>query len=193
MAKALPRIGLHVFGASGSGTTTIAGAVAERLDLLHLDADNYYWVPTDPPFQEKTDPAGRAPRILDDVRHHRRWILSGSLCSWGQKLEPHFDMAFLVTLDTPTRLARLKNREYERYGERIRPGGDMHDEHVAFLEWAAQYDTGCAPIRSLDMHTRWMAGLACPGVMVSNDGNIEDLLDEVCGHIRRLDSRLSSP
>ena len=31
---------IHIFGASGSGTTTIAKAVSERLGYAHFDSDN---------------------------------------------------------------------------------------------------------------------------------------------------------
>ena len=36
---------VHIFGASGSGTTTIAQAVSEKLGYKHFDSDDYYWYP----------------------------------------------------------------------------------------------------------------------------------------------------
>ena len=44
---------IHIFGASGCGTTTLGDAVAEKLPLTHFDVDDFYWRPTDPPFVEK--------------------------------------------------------------------------------------------------------------------------------------------
>ena len=44
---------IHLFGASGCGATTLGAVLGERLDVPHLEADNYYWVPTDPPFTDK--------------------------------------------------------------------------------------------------------------------------------------------
>ncbi len=32
---------LHIFGASGSGTTTLARALAKRCGWLHLDTDDF--------------------------------------------------------------------------------------------------------------------------------------------------------
>ena len=44
---------IHIFGASGCGTTTLGAAVAEKLALTHFDVDDFYWRLTDPPFVEK--------------------------------------------------------------------------------------------------------------------------------------------
>jgi adenylate kinase family enzyme len=44
---------LVVFGASGSGTTTLGNEVAKRTGFVRLDVDDFYWEKTEPPFQEK--------------------------------------------------------------------------------------------------------------------------------------------
>lgn len=37
-----------ITGASGSGTTTLAAALAAQLHAVHLDADDFFWLPTQP-------------------------------------------------------------------------------------------------------------------------------------------------
>ena len=44
---------LHVFGPSGAGTSTLGRTLAECLASQHFDTDDFYWVPTDPPFRDK--------------------------------------------------------------------------------------------------------------------------------------------
>lgn len=41
---------IHIFGASGSGTTSIGKAVCNKLGYKHFDSDNYLWLPTEEPF-----------------------------------------------------------------------------------------------------------------------------------------------
>ena len=41
---------IHIFGASGSGTTTIAEKVCEHTGYSHFDSDSYFWLPTQDPF-----------------------------------------------------------------------------------------------------------------------------------------------
>jgi adenylate kinase family enzyme len=40
---------IHIFGASGSGTSTFGRALAAELSIRFFDADDYYWLDTDPP------------------------------------------------------------------------------------------------------------------------------------------------
>jgi adenylate kinase family enzyme len=44
---------IHILGASGSGTTTLGAALADRLGHPHVDADSLFWLPTDPPFTDE--------------------------------------------------------------------------------------------------------------------------------------------
>lgn len=37
-------------GRISAGTTTLGVALARRLGLHHLDTDDLYWMPTDPPY-----------------------------------------------------------------------------------------------------------------------------------------------
>ena len=68
----MPRI--HVTGASGSGTTTLGAALAARLHCPHFDADDYFWLPTDPPYEQKRDPALRNASLIRDLSAHRDWV-----------------------------------------------------------------------------------------------------------------------
>lgn len=59
-------------------------------------------------------------------------MLTGSFTQWGDSLINAVDL--IVFLDTPTsvRIKRLDEGEAARHGERILPGGDMHEAHLAF-------------------------------------------------------------
>ena len=43
---------IHVFGASGTGTTTLGRGLAEALHIGQFDTDAYFWLQTDPPFTD---------------------------------------------------------------------------------------------------------------------------------------------
>ncbi|ETX02276.1 MAG: hypothetical protein ETSY1_04195, partial [Candidatus Entotheonella factor] len=83
---------IHLLGASGSGTTTLGRALVERLNCPHFDTDDYFWLPTDPPFTHKRDTPWRQQRLMDDLTTHDAWVLSGSLCGWGDVAIPLFEL-----------------------------------------------------------------------------------------------------
>lgn len=170
---------IHIFGASGSGTSTLGAALARRINGRHLDTDDYYWAETDPPYTEKNEPAQRVAMIQKDVEGLDSWVLSGSICSWGDPLLDSFSLAVFVQLDPTIRMQRLRDREVLRHGDRIQPSGDMRQQHLDFIDWAASYDTAKAPIRSLDLHHRWMKGLNCPILEVNSADPVTALCDQV--------------
>ena len=145
---------IHIFGASGSGTTTLAKEISARFGYFHMDTDDYYWLPTDPMFTIKREKSARLALMKKDIENYEKIVISGSLCDWGDDLIPYFDLAIRMVTDTETRLKRLKEREYRRFGDRIRTGGDMYEEHIKFLKWASEYDTGDITMRSKAKHDK---------------------------------------
>ena len=169
-------LGIHIFGASGSGTTTLGSRIAEELCIEHLDTDDFYWIPTDPPFTSKRDPAERIRLIESRLNEVEGWVLTGSLCNWGDQLVKNFGLAIFMYADQGIRLQRLKIREIGRYGDRIEPDGDMNSIHVEFMDWAASYETAKAPTRSRHLHEGWIETLDCPVLRLDSSIPIDSLV-----------------
>ena len=171
---------IHILGASGSGTTTLGRALATDMGLVHMDTDDYYWLPADPMFTLKR-PIDERLRLMNAAidAADRGVVISGSLTGWGDPLIPRFTC--VIRLDTPieVRIERLKAREYAHFGDRIREGGDMHQAHLEFLAWAAQYDTGDVTMRSKACHDAWMKQLPCTQVFVSGTMPLDVLVRRV--------------
>jgi adenylate kinase family enzyme len=172
---------IHVVGASGSGTTSLAAAVARTLGVPHFDTDEFYWVKTNPPFREKRPIPERLEllgRALDEAGDS--WVLSGSLAGWGDPLVPRFDLVVFLTLDRDVRMARLRAREVIRYGAaRVRAGGDLAEATEDFLAWAARYDDAGPEQRSRVGHEAWLALLPCPVLRLDSSAPIEELCRQV--------------
>jgi len=174
---------IHIVGASGAGTSTLGQSLAREYGYHWLDTDDYFWFPTDPPFSQVRPREERAPLMDAEMQQHPKCVISGSLCDWGDIFIPRFDL--VVFIDTPTeiRIARLRQREYERYGERIRENGDMYAEHIAFIAWAKTYDTNSPPERCRALHEEWLKRLPCPLLRVDGTRPVDELL----GKIREMD------
>jgi len=158
-----------VTGASGSGTTTLGRALAAHLGCAFHDGDDFYWVPTDPPFRSAHDPAIRTSRLLEALQNASISVLAGSVLNWGVELEDSFSLIVFLTVPVEIRLARLKDREMQRFG---RVDSD-------FLAWAAQYDQGTLGGRSLSKHEAWLAKRSCPVLRIDGDTSTECRLARV--------------
>ena len=175
---------IHILGASGSGTTTLGQALAQRLSSPHFDTDDYFWIPTDPPFIEKRERTARRQLLMDDLTAHTSWVVSGSLCGWGDVASPLVELVVFLWILPDLRMQRLHHRERQRFGDRIMPGGDMYEKSQAFLDWAAAYDDGDLTIRSRQLHEQWLSTLPCPILLMEGEYTIEEQLDVLLAEIQ---------
>ncbi len=171
---------VHILGASGSGTTTLAAALAARHGWKHVDTDQVFWLKTDPPFTDIRPRAQRVALMRAELDQAERggaagWVVSGSMCGWGDVFIPRFDLVVFLLLPTPIRLHRLTAREAARYGlDAIAPGGHRHDAFIEFMAWAAQYEEGAPTMRSRALHEQWLAALPCPVLRLEGIQAVED-------------------
>lgn len=175
---------IHIYGASGSGTTTLARYLAENLGYRLIDSDDYYWENTDPPYRQKRPIPERIRLMKEELKQSPKAVISGSLTDWGDPLIPFFTLAVRLVTPVEVRIARIKERERKKFGSRIEPGGDMYETHCQFLDWASGYDTGGLDTRSKAKHDQWEKLLTCPQIILdgnkSLDWNLEQIKKEVC-------------
>ena len=170
---------IHIVGASGSGTSTLGQVLEREYGYKWLDTDGYFWMQTDPPYERPLPHEERVKLMDTAIGQHPKCVISGSLCGWGDVFIPRFDL--VIFLDTPTdiRIERLKNREYKRFDERVRFGGDMYESHIAFLQWAKSYDTGSRPGRCRELHEQWIRRLPCPVLRLDGTKQVDELLEQI--------------
>jgi len=153
-------IRLHILGASGSGTSTLGSELATRLSIKHLDTDNFYWEQSETPFTIKRPIEDRLSMLQTVFDEHADWVLSGSLCSWGDPLISMFTHVVFLYVPWDVRSVRLAQRERTRYGDAaIAPGGQMHEITREFIEWASRYDIAGLEQRSYATHDAWLSKL----------------------------------
>ena len=169
----MPQV-IHIFGASGSGTTTLGVALCRALGYFHMDTDDYFWLPTDPKFTQKRPRDERISLMEEDISRNNNIVLSGALCDWGDVLIPKFTLAVRLETDAALRLKRLSAREHTRFGSRIEPGGDMYRQHQDFLAWAKQYDTGGPEMRSRSKLDLWQKQVTCPLITLDGGRDVQE-------------------
>ncbi|AWB43645.1 hypothetical protein DCC85_05015 [Paenibacillus sp. CAA11] len=167
---------VHIFGASGSGTTTLGSALCRVIPHEHLDSDNYLW---EQKFSQLRPAEKRLALIKEDLEQRQPWILTGAVCGWGDSLKPYFDLVVFLYIPPEIRMERLLKREVERYGDAILPGGSLHEEHVKFMEWASLYDTAGPEVRSRRLHEAWMADLKCPVLRLEEDLTVQERVNRI--------------
>jgi adenylate kinase family enzyme len=168
---------IHIMGASGAGVTTLGRALADTLAISHHDTDDYYWLPTTPPYREKR-PATDRLRLMEELFLGRLdWVLSGSLDGWGDSIVPLLDLVIFLSAPVEVRLKRLRDRESRHFGaDAVLPGGWRHQETEDFIEWASHYDDGSREARSLVRHEAWLATVKCHVMRADSTQALDDIV-----------------
>lgn len=148
-------------GAAGAGTSTLTAALALRFRGVAIEADDLFWLPTQPPYRTKRDPVERNAQFLRQLQELPHAVVAGSVIGWGA--DALFDLVVFLYVDRATRIARLQQRETQRFG-RADP---------EFLSWAGQYDDGPPEGRSLARHESWLRTLSCPVLRLTGDQPVD--------------------
>lgn len=178
---------ISIAGASGTGKTTLAAALAKRLGIPALDSDHYYWQPTQPRFRV-TRPVEERRRLLRvDFDRYQSLVVSGALTgSWGDEWAERLDLVVFLLLPPDVRMARLRAREEQRYGDALRNDHETKANSVEFLAWAEGYDRPGSDASNRQGHEAWLATLSCPVLRLESAGTVEDHINSVVEHMTQL-------
>jgi hypothetical protein len=168
------KLRIYITGASCAGVTTLGQNLSTLLGVRQVDVDDFFWMPTNPPFTTKQPVSERVSLIREELGDED-WVLTGSCIGWGDGLIAHADLIVFVVTATPVRLERLAAREKARFGDRIAPGGDMHGIHVAFREWASQYDNPDFSGRNRAWHEAWISEQTSPVLRMDGVNSAENM------------------
>lgn len=170
---------IHVLGASGSGTTTTAEALAKTLGYVHLDTDNYFWESSDVPFTQKREVKDRIELLENDLLKNKNVVLSGIFYPWGDELTQYFDCLVYVETDRNIRRKRLIKREYDMFGERMLEGGDMHVQFKRFLKWAMNYEENVNEDIGQEKTEQWLSRRNIRLIRVNGVMPIEKITEKI--------------
>lgn len=177
---------IHIFGASGSGVTTLGLALGQHLGIPYFDSDNYFWEKTDPPFTEKVPPEIRNANIKSTLESHPEWIFGGSSLNWGKNVFPDYRLVVFLRIPKTIRLQRIERREYQRYGDTMYQDPIQSAKTQEFLEWCGDYDecTGIAN-RNIHVHEAWLRNLRFPVLRLEGDLSVSERIHAITDWLKK--------
>ena len=170
---------IHIYGASGSGTSTLGRKISDELGYRFMDTDDYFWLPTNPKYTTPRSKEERLALMRQDILENDNVVIAGALTDWGDELIPLFTLAIRLVTDVEIRIERIKKREQEKFGDRIAPNGDMYQQHIEFIRWARKYDTAGVNMRSKAKHDEWQKLLPCRQIVLDGADDLEENFKKV--------------
>lgn len=146
--------GIAIMGLNGCGKSTLAHAIAKRLDFYEMDVEDYYFpeqknsrqAVLEQQYDVKCEYKGELPysmpcsakevqeMIRNDIEKHQQFVISGVTMNWDEDILSVIDVAFILEVPAQERVKRVQHREEVRFGSRVMSGGDMYEQQKAFRD-----------------------------------------------------------
>ncbi len=161
-------MGLIICGLNGSGKSTLGRALAEHLGWRFIDNEDLYFPKQDPRYLY----AGQRPQaeverlLLEAVREDERFVFAAVKGNYGDEVLPYYSCAVLVEVPRKLRLARVRQRSLDKFGDRALPGGDLYEKEQGFIDLISA--------RPEDHTTRWLDTLDIPVLRVDGTRPVQE-------------------
>ncbi len=158
-------MGILICGLNGSGKSTVGKALARRIGYRLIDVEDLYF-PKDDTNYKYGKPRGKEEviSILNAmIEENSQFVFAAVKGDYGEKLIEAIDLAIVIDVPKEIRLKRVYDRSYEKYKDRILPGGDLYEKENAFFS--------AVESRPDNFVTEWLEKTAnCP--VINIDGTL---------------------
>ncbi len=132
------KCGICICGLNGSGKTALSSALAKELNFKHMDIENYYFSPTDTTYSSQKSREEVENLLLDDMQHNSCFVFSAVNGNISKEVNKFYDVVIYLDVPLDIRMARIRQRALDKFGNRILPSGDMYEQEEKFFESAAK-------------------------------------------------------
>lgn len=172
-------IGIQICGLNGCGKSTLGRALAERIDFHFIDNENLYFprTNTDEPY---TNPKSRTDVerfLIDEVSKHPDFVFSAVKGDYGKDIIPMYNYVVVIEVPKEIRSQRVRIRSFQKFGNRMLMGGDLHNQEEAFFQMVDS--------RPDDYIADWLQKVSCPIIRVDGTKPIEDNVEYILQVIDR--------
>lgn len=161
-------MGVIICGLNGTGKSTLGKVLAEKLNFYFIDIEDLYFPKTDPNYIY-TSPRTRKEverLLLQEVKTHKNFILASVKGDYGEDIYSFIQYAVLLEVPKNIRLQRVKNRSFQKFGDRMLLGGDLYEQEEKFFRFVES--------REENTVKEWVKSLKCPVIQIDGTKSIDE-------------------
>lgn len=156
--------GIIVLGANGSGKSTIGRELAKTLKFKYMDIEDYHFIDSKIPYTVERSHEECLKLMIADIEKYQSFVISAVTGDFGEEISSLYNLAVLISVPLEIRIERIKQRAYNKYGKRVREGGDMYEQNLNFIDFVTS--------RSLSKIEQWAETLICPVIHIDGTKSI---------------------
>ncbi|MBR3430959.1 MAG: AAA family ATPase [Clostridia bacterium] len=123
-------MGILICGLNGTGKSTLGRILADRMGYEFIDNEDLFFPKTDPLYTFSSPRSEEEViRLLEDkISGNNRFIFAAVKGNYGDRLIALLDYIVLIEVPKQIRSNRVRDRSYQKFGDRILPGGDLYEK-----------------------------------------------------------------
>lgn len=173
--------GIIICGLNGVGKSTLGKALAERLQFYFIDNEDLYFPKTDPDYVYASPRTRNEVEklLLQEMEKHENFVFASVKGDYGDAVYPFFRYAVLIDVPKDIRIQRVKNRSFEKFGDRMLSGGDLYEQEEKFF--------ALVQARAEDTAEKWVKTLNCPVIRIDGTRSVEENIDLIIECVQNKD------
>lgn len=165
--------GIVVCGLNGCGKSTLGRALADSRGFHFIDNENLYFPgrKADNPYTQPRSREEVERFLMDEVREHADFVFAAVKGDYGKEIIPMYSYAVLIEVPREIRLQRIRNRSFQKFGQRMLVGGDLYEQEESFFRMAES--------RQEDYVEKWLQTLSCPVIRVDGTKPVKENIKRI--------------
>ena len=170
-------MGIQMCGLNGCGKSTLGRALAESIGFYFIDNENLYFSRsnTDEPYMNPKSRQDVEQLLKEEVSKHPNYVFAAVKGDYGKEIIPMYDYVVMIEVPKSVRLQRVKNRSFQKFGNRMLMGGDLYRQEEAFFQMVES--------RQDDYVENWLQMVKCPIIRVDGTKPIEENVEYIIHEI----------
>ena len=172
-------MGILICGLNGTGKSTLGRLLADRMEYEFIDNEDLFFPKADPSYTF-SNPRSKEEviRLLEEkISGNNRFIFAAVKGDYGDRLIASLDYIVLIEVPKQIRSKRVRDRSYQKFGDRILPGGDLYEKES---KWFSLTDN-----RPDTYVTDWLETLDCPVIRIDGTLQIEENVDYLASFLSK--------
>ena len=170
-------MGILICRLNGTGKSTLGRLLANRMGYEFIDNEDLFFPKADPSYTF-SNPRSKEEviQLLEEkISRNNQFVFAAVKGNYGDRLIASLDHIVLIEVPKQIRSKRVRDRSYQKFGDRILPGGDLYDIES---KWFSLTDS-----RPDTYVSDWLETVNCPVIRIDGTLPVENNLDYIVSEL----------
>ena len=170
-------MGILICGLNGTGKSTLGRLLANRMEYEFIDNEDLFFPKADSSYTF-SNPRSKEEviQLLEEkISRNNQFVFAAVKGNYGDRLIASLDHIVLIEVPKQIRSKRVRDRSYQKFGDRILPGGDLYDTES---KWFSLTDN-----RPDTYVSDWLETVNCPVIRIDGTLPVENNLDYIVSEL----------